>query len=133
MNQAQKREPQPKQQAQVLPSRYDDILDQRLKAAREVIQQAQQSTGGKKFRWNWRYTALGLLSVVLAMSVGTGKDEPSKGSLPFDRAAVVSADTLGLGVHSSDFVTLAPRPSPTPTPTPTPSPTPQPRERLLSR
>lgn len=122
MSQAQKQQPQPKQQAQLLPSRYDEILDQRLKTAREVIQQAQQSAGGKRIHWNWRYAALGLLSVILAISVGTGKDEPSKGSLPFDRAAVVSADTLGLGVQPGDFVTAAPKRSATPTPSPTPQP-----------
>lgn len=110
--------------ASPLPSRYDDVLDQRLAQAREMLRQA-QAAERRPFRWK-RWVAATGVAGMLAVWILADRDEPAKGSLPFDRAAVVSADTLGLGVHAGEFLTATPRPAATPAPSPTPSPAPTP-------
>jgi hypothetical protein len=98
-----------------LPSRYDDILDEHMAQARQVLVQAQKQAPSPGHR-RW---VVGALLIVVAMLTCFGfvrrPEGSSTGRVPFDRASVVSADTLGVAGLAEDFIPPVPRATPAPT------------------
>jgi len=112
-------------------TRYEDILDERLKQARQAVHEAEAAR--RPIRWKRAIAAAVVLGCLLVSWAGRDREEPATGGVPFDRAAVVSADTLGLGVHAAELVKARPAPVQTSSPpTPNPSASPRPRPRSVA-
>lgn len=91
-----------------LPSRYDEILDKRMAEARRVLQQAQTMETPQASRPMVVALVVALAVVVLFGFVRQPAGRPT-GALPFDRASVVSADTLGVAALAEDLVPPPPQ------------------------
>jgi hypothetical protein len=108
-----------------LPSRWQEIL--RREAADnvgQVLAQARNQPPPRRLpRWTVPAAAVAVGSFSLLNLLGSSEAK-SGGSVPFDRSAVISTRTAGLGANAEDLAPAKKAIDATPTTAPTPAPTP---------
>src|SRR5687768_16231258 len=101
-----------------LPSRWQEILrrEAATKVGNVLAQAKDQPEPSRMPRWTLPALVIGAASVSLLSLLG-GTEARTQGSVPFDRATVLSTRTAGLGANAED---LAPRATPAPMTIPEP-------------
>jgi len=92
-----------------LPSRWQEILRREAAAnVGTVLAQAKEQPGARHLpRWTMPALVVGVASLSLLTILG-GSEVKGKGTVPFDRATVISTRSAGLGASAEDLAPRAP-------------------------